>query len=307
MEEHKPVLVKEILEFLDVRRGKQSLSLRDKGYIDATVGGGGHLEVILQKGGEVLGIEQDPKALERAERRLSACSGVFRLVQGNFADIGKIAQGVGFDKVDGILFDLGFASFQVDDPKYGLSFQEEGPLDMRLDPNLGVTAADLVNGLPENELYKLFRETGEEKHSRAIANAIVRRRVIAPFKTTEELAELVEGLYQKTGNWKLATGNYRRLHPATKVFMALRIAVNSELDNLKEALPQAVELLKTGGKLLVISFHSGEDRIVKDFLNEARTRGILKVLTKKPVVPTVSEIEANPRARSAKLRVAERI
>ncbi len=288
MEEHKPVLVKEVLQFLAVEAGKR--------FIDATLGGGGHTEAILQNRGEVLGIEQDPKALERACKRLQACSGSYKLVQGNFADIGKIAQGTCFDKVDGILFDLGFASFQVDDPRYGLSFREEGPLDMRLDPNLGATAADLVNGLPENELYKLFKEAGEEKYARAIANAIVRRRTLAPFKTTRDLAGLVKEMVHLVSH----------IHPATKVFMALRIAVNSELENLKSALPQAVELLKGGGRLAVISFHSGEDRIVKDFLKEQAAGGILKILTKKPVVSTTDEVEANPRARSAKLRAAEK-
>lgn len=295
MEEHKPVLVKEVLEYLDVRRGKR--------YIDATVGGGGHTEAILQKGGAVLGIEQDPKALEHAERRLSACSGVFRLVQGNFADIRRIAQGAGFNKADGILFDLGFASFQVDDPKYGLSFAKEGPLDMRLDPNLGVTAADLVNGLPENELYELFKEIGEEKYARAMARAICRRRSVAPFKATRDLAGVVEEIVSKKERG-IRGIRRKKIYPATKVFMALRIAVNSELDNLKEALPQAVDLLKVGGKLAVISFHSGEDRIVKEFV---RTSRVLKELTKHPVRPTEQEIEENPRARSAKLRGAERI
>lgn len=296
MKEHKPVLVKEVIDFLDVRSGKR--------YIDATLGGGGHTEAILQKSGEVLGIEQDPKALERAERHLSACSGVFRLVQGNFADIERIAKGAGFDKVDGILFDLGFASFQVDDPKYGLSFQEEGPLDMRLDPNLGVTASDLVNSLVENELYKLFKEVGEEKHARAVALAVVSRRGVTPLKTTGDLARVVEEVV--SGERWIRGVRRKEIHPATRVFMALRIAVNSEPENLKSALPQAVDLLKVGGRLAIISFHSGEDRIVKNFMRAGVVDGMLRDITKHPIRPTEAEIQGNPRARSAKLRVAEK-
>lgn len=299
-------MVKEVLYFLDVRTGRR--------FIDATVGGGGHTEAILKLGAEVLGIDISPKALRLAEERIRQTCPVpkVRLVQGNFRDIRRIVQNAGFGRVDGILFDLGVASFELEDPSLGLSFMKVGPLDMRLSPELGVTAADLVNSLPENELAKLFYETGQEKLAGQIAHAIVSARTVAPFKTTGELAGLVEDVYRK--NVKRKTKNverfaYRvsRLHPATRVFMALRIAVNLELENLKAALPQALELLKPGGRLVVISFHSGEDRIVKQFFKDEEKKGAARLLTRKPVVPSKAEIEENPRSRSAKLRAIERI
>lgn len=293
MQEHKPVLVKEVLYFLDVGPGKR--------YIDATVGGGGHTEAILQKGGEVLGIDQDPRALELARRRLGkACpQGVYKLIQGNFSSLKEIASRQSWSNIYGVLFDLGFASFQVDSARYGLSFQKEGPLDMRLDPKLGVTARDLVNSLPENELSKLFKETAHEERARAIARAIARRRVKKPFAKTTELARLVEEVYGKR--------EMGDLHPATKTFLALRMAVNLELENLEKALPAAVDAMRSGGRLVVISFHSGEDRIVKNFIKARQREGGLKALTKKPVTPSELEVGQNPRARSAKLRAAEKI
>lgn len=289
MEEHKPVLLKEVLYFLDAKPGKR--------YIDATVGGGGHTEAILKRGGEVLGIDQDPRALEKARRHLAkACpQGVYKLVQGNFSSLAKIASEKNWSGVYGVLFDLGFASFQVDDPSYGLSFDKEGPLDMRLDPKLGVTAADLVNALGENELYKLFRETAQEKRARAIARAVVRARTVKPIRTTGELRKLVEEVYR----WER-----KDIHPATRVFMALRIAVNSEFENLEKGLSQARQLLHTQGRLVVISFHSGEDRIVKNFVRDSQRRGLLQTLSKKPVRPSETEISKNPRSRSARLRAA---
>ncbi|MBI2268273.1 MAG: 16S rRNA (cytosine(1402)-N(4))-methyltransferase RsmH [Candidatus Blackburnbacteria bacterium] len=310
MKEHKSVLLKEVIDFLDVRPGKK--------YIDATIGGGGHTEAILKAGGEVLGFDQDPDSLKLAYKRLSllqkqACPdryqtvpvpGVFKLVHSNFFRLREVVSRENFKPVHGALFDLGFASFQVDDPGRGLSFLKEGPLDMRLDPTLGVKAADLINGLSEKQIAQLFWEFGEERASRVIAQAIVKRRLEKHFETTVELAELV-------GNAKLKTGNERRetkgIHPATRVFMALRIVVNSEFENLRAALPQAVEILEEGGRLAVISFHSGEDRIVKNFIRNQAQRGFLKILTKKPVVASDEERGENPRARSAKLRVAEKI
>lgn len=312
MEEHKPVLLKEVLYFLDVKPGRR--------FIDATIGGSGHTEAILKQGGEVLGIDVDPYSLQVAqdylEKAAQACpppnSGIrsfkFHLVQGNFANLFEIASKEGFKKVDGILLDLGIASFQLLDPKKGLTFQKDAPLDMRLDPGLGVTAADLVNVLPEKELYELFKEQGQERYAREIAGSIVRQRSIEPFKTTGELKELVEGVYANkqslSSNKGVAQG---KIHPATKVFMALRIAVNLEFENLKKALPQALSLLKPGGRLVVISFHSGEDRIVKQFLKEEEKKGIMKVLTKKPVRPSFSEVQDNPRARSARMRVGQKV
>lgn len=295
MEQHKPVLVKEVLYFLDAGPGRR--------FIDATIGGSGHTEAILKLGGEVLGIDISPKALRLAEERIRrACPAPkARLVQGNFRDILQIAQNAGFGRADGILFDLGIASFELEDPSLGLSFTREGPLDMRLSPELGVKAADLVNGLTENELAKLFYEFGQEKLAGQIARAIVSRRAVAPFKTTGDLRQIAEEVYGRR------QGQRQKIHPATKIFMALRIAVNLEFENLKSALPQALELLKPGGKLAVISFHSGEDRIVKQFFREEEKKGAARILTRKPVVPSNLEIEKNPRARSAKLRAIEKV
>ena len=297
------MLLKEVLHFLDVGPGRR--------FIDSTAGGGGHTEAILERKAKVLGIDQDPAALEIVRKRLKVRlrtrprrdktrPNVFRvkLVQKNFTHLQEVASKEGFQKINGVLFDLGFASFQLDSG-HGLSFSREEPLDMRLDPTLGVTASDLVNSLPEHELTKLFFEFGQEKQARAIARNIVRTRSLKPVETTTELASLVEEVYKRH------PGN--RIHPATRVFMALRMAVNTELENLEQALPQAVEVLKKGGRLVVISFHSGEDRIVKEFMRKAEKEGLLKILTKKPVMPKEEEIEGNPRARSAKLRAAEKI
>lgn len=285
---HQSVLLKEALEFLNIKKGGR--------YIDATIGGGGHAEAILKAGGEVLGIDTDPNALAVAQRRLSACPGVFALARGNFAQLSVIASKEDFDKVDGILFDLGIASFQLDDPAYGLSFSKEGPLDMRLDPSLGVTAEDLVNGLSEKQLHELFSKVTKRINTRRVANAIVRARSVERITTTRQLAQIIEK----------GVGRRGKTHPATTIFMALRMAVNLELENLEQGLAQAVELLNKKGRLVVISFHSGEDAIIKGFLKEKQQSGELRVLTKKAVVPKIEEREANPRSRSAKLRAAER-
>lgn len=283
-------MLTEVLYFLDVSPGKR--------FIDATLGLGGHAEAILKAGGEVLGIDQDPKSLEIARRRLSACPGVFKSVQANFSHIGEIASKEDWSNVHGILFDLGFSSFQIEDPGYGLSFTRPGPLDMRLDPGLGVTAGDLVNSLPESELERLFIEVGQEKRARPIARAIVRKRTVAPIKTTTELAGLIE---------EVSVSHAQGIHPATKVFMALRVAVNSELRNLEEALLQVPDLLRKSGRLVIINFHSGEDRIVKTMIREKEKMGIFKNLTAKPVRPSEEEVRENPRSRSGKLRAAEKI
>ena len=290
MDKHIPVMLDEVKRFLQVKN--------DQKYIDATVGAGGYTEAILIQGGEVLGIDQDPKSLEIAQKRLNACPGVFKLIRGNFSNLTKIASENGFSQVSGIVFDLGFASFQVDEATYGLSFQRVGPLDMRLDPDLAVNAADLINALSKSQLTELFFKYGEEPKAKAIAQAIVKSRQVAPIKTTTQLVEIIQGIY---GNRKT------KINPATKVFQALRIAVNSELDNLNLVLPQALTLLNKGGRLVIVSFHSGEDRIVKNYFKEQEELGKIKVITEKPIGPTVIEIENNPRARSAKLRVIEKI
>ena len=288
MNEHKSVLLEESLHFLDIKPGGR--------YIDATVGAGGHTTKILEEGGEVLGLDQDPTSLDLAERRLHACPGKYRLVLANFGKLDAVARETSWDQPDGILFDLGFASFQIDNPERGLSFLREGPLDMRLDPDLGVTAADLVNSIHEKATTQQFQEYGQEPRARLVARRIVEERGTKPFTTTTDLADLVKRL----------TCNVSRIHPATRVFQALRIAVNMELENLEEALPKAFELIKSGGRIVVITFHSGEDRIVKHFFERKEKEGEAKRLTKKPVVPSVEEVKNNPRSRSAKLRVLEK-
>jgi len=294
---HEPVLLKEVTKYLKVKRGEK--------YIDATLGGGGHTAAFLKLGGNILAIDCDPEAIKAARLYLaSACPPgkhfFWRLVSGNFKDLYQLAKKEKFLNVSGIFLDLGVSSYQLEKGERGFSFNWEGPLDMRMDPNLKVTAADLVNGLNKGELNELFAKLGQEHYSRRLAEAICRARKLKPIKTTEELVEII--------NKSLPAKVKKRskLHPATRVFLALRIAVNDELNNLKKVLPQALELLKPKGRLAVISFHSGEDRIVKRFLKTAAEHGDLLIITDKPVRPTAEEIEKNPRSRSAKLRVGEK-
>lgn len=293
---HTPALLKETIEGLNVRPGRQ--------YIDATLGGGGHCIEIIRHGGNVLGIDCDPEAIdyvrESIKYQVLSIKNNSKLVRGNFAHLKEIAQNQGFTKVAGILFDLGVSSHQLEVPERGFSFNTDAPLDMRMDPSLRVTAANLINGLNEGELYELFIKYSEEYDSRAIARAVVRARTLKPIKTCNELADIIIR----------ARGGRRekdRTHPATRVFQALRIAVNDELNNLKEALPQAVDLLESGGRLVILSFHSLEDRIVKNFFKEQAEKGFLNILTSKPIRPKEQEIKINPRSRSAKLRMAEKL
>lgn len=290
---HTPVLLQEAINGLQIQAGKN--------YIDATVGGGGHTFEIVKRGGMVLGIDVDEEAIEyvklEARSKQSLRSDELKklevknliLVPGNFRDIGEIAREHGFTQVAGILFDLGLSSHLLTTKERGFSFQEEGPLDMRMDKNLSVTAANLVNGLYEHELVYIFEKFGQERMARRIAHAICRAREIKPLETTGELVKIVEKAKKRRG----------RIHPATQIFQALRIAVNDELGSLEKALPQAVELLESGGRMVVISFHSLEDRIVKRFFRE-------HTLTKKPITPSEEEIARNPRASSAKLRIYEK-
>ncbi len=285
--------------------------------IDGTLGAGGHSEAWLEAtapGGRVLGLDRDPAALAAARERLARFGGRVHLVHASFDEMGRIAPEQGFAEVDAVLLDLGFSSLQIGDPARGFAFQHEGPLDMRYDPHQPTTAADLVNRLGEHELADLLNRYGEERHARRIARAIVEAR---PIMTTRTLAEVVARAAPPPRN-----RGGRHIHPATRTFQALRIAVNDELGALERALPQAVERLKRGGRLAVISFHSLEDRMVKRFLRrESRDclcpprqpvctcghRATLREITRKPVTATQAEIEANPRARSAKLRLAERV
>jgi len=290
MKFHQPVLLKEVVQFLNIKKGKK--------YLDATVGGGGHTKAILKAGGHVLSIDCDPAAVEQSKRHLKrACPNAFyKIVLANFSKLKEIAVEKGFGQVQGILFDLGVSSHQLETAERGFSFQREAPLDMRMDPNLAVTAADLLNVLSKKQLYELFTQFVQERRSRAIANALVLARDLKPIKTTKQLSDLVVKIYD--GRTKI-----RGIHSATRVFLALRMAVNSELANLEQALSQAVDLLFPAGRLLVISFHQTEDKLVKEFFkNEKR----LKILTKKPIQSSREEIRENRRARSARLRVAER-
>lgn len=291
---HEPVLLEETLAFLKVKRGER--------YIDATVGGGGHARKILEKGGILLGIDFDPEAIDFTRKCLvSACppsTFLWSLAQGNFAKIVEIARKEGFEKVEGIIFDLGVSSWQVDSLERGFSFRSKTALDMRMNPDLQVSAKDLINGLTKGELKELFFKLAEEGNPTRIVNEICESRKIKPIETGEELAKIIARAYRSRRKEKI--------HPATRFFQALRIAVNDELNNLRQALPEAVSLLRKGGRLVVISFHGLEDRIVKDFFKSEEGEG-LKTLTFKPVIPSWEEVERNPRSRSAKLRAAEKI
>lgn len=297
---HTPVLLHEVIEGLNIKPGKR--------YIDATLGGGGHALEIIKRGGKVLGIDADQEAIKYVESRIRNQESGIRigedliLVLGNFKDIGGIARKYGFVKVAGILFDLGVSLHQLTTAERGFSFLQDGPLDMRMgsSPPAGgsglpsATAADLVNGLYEHELTYLFQRYGEEQLARKLAHAICSARKVERIETTGELVRIVEKVKPRMIG----------IHPATKIFQALRIAVNDELGSLERALPQAVKLLEPGGRLAVISFHSLEDRIVKDFFKQSKE---MFMITKKPIVPSEEERYKNPRARSAKLRIYEKV
>lgn len=305
--EHIPVLLDETLYWLNPRPGGV--------YVDATVGGGGHAEAVLERigpGGRLIGIDRDEAACEAATRRLARFGEAVVIVRENYAAINEVLRRLGLHRVDGVLFDLGASALQFADPARGFSFQVAGPLDMRMDRRQPVTAADLVNRLSERELADLIWRYGEERRSRRIARAIVGSR---PIHTTEELADLVARSIPRRA-WP------RGIHPATRTFQALRIAVNDELLNLEKTLPDAAEALREAGRLCAITFHSLEDRTIKHtFLRLSRgctcspgtsacTCGgqrWLRVLTRRPVTPAPAELARNPRARSAKLRAAERI
>lgn len=302
---HKPVLLKEAIDALQIQPGKN--------YVDCTLGSGGHAAAILEKSqpyGRLLGIDTDPEAVRIAQTRLSQYAESTIIINANFANLEAICKENDFLPVNGILFDLGISSLQLEEPERGFSFQREGPLDMRFSPSQELTAADILSILPEDKLAMLIYDYGEERHSRQIAKYIVSHR---PINNTLELANIVEH----------AIGGKRgKIHPATRTFMALRIAVNRELDNLAMALKQALNCLDHQGRLVIISYHSLEDRLVKQFMKQ-ETKGCLcppetlkcecghvpslKVVSKKVITPSRSEIESNPRSRSAKLRVAERI
>ena len=279
---HQPVMLSEALDLLNVQPGGV--------YVDATFGGGGHTQGIVERGGQVLALDQDPDAHKRAER----LGGVaIRFVRDNFRNLEAVLASQGLPSVNGILADLGVSSFHFDDPTRGFSYQHEGPLDMRM-AGEGLTAADVVNELAEEELAGIIWRYGEERQSRRIARAIARAREEEPITTTAQLAEIV----------RRAVGHRRGGHPARKTFQALRIYVNDELGALEDLLEASGRVLAPGGRLVVISFHSLEDRIVKHFLRDDPR---FRVLTKKPLTASAAERERNPRSRSAKLRAGERI
>lgn len=302
---HKPVLYQEVLQYLDPKPGRK--------YIDGTVGAGGHAAGILQASspdGLLLGLDVDPHALTLASDHLRSYDNRAMLQRSSYTEMKTRCQELGWNQVNGILLDLGASSMQFDNPERGFSFLAEAPLDMRFSPDAEVTAAELVNELPERDLADLIYQYGEERHSRRIAREIVGAR---PVRTTTQLAELVA---------KAKPRKRHGIHPATQTFQALRIAVNRELESIEQVLPAAVELLADGGRLVVISFHSLEDRIVKRYFQQESRDCIcppsqpictcghtaqISVLTKKPVSATESEVRDNPRSRSAKLRAAERI
>ena len=302
---HQPVLYKEIIHALQPHAGGR--------YVDGTLGAGGHARGIMEVSapdGQLLGLDVDPQALALARKNLAPYEQRIHLAQASYTSLSVQLAQLQWDAVDGILLDLGASSMQFDAPERGFSFLQDAPLDMRFGPHISQTAADLVNESSERELADLIYQYGEERDSRKIARAIVRAR---PLHTTRELVAAIESVSPRRRD---------RIHPATRTFQALRIAVNEELASIEEVLPQALVALKVGGRLAVISFHSLEDRIVKDYFREqskdlvnppyekiyeVERKASIKLVSKKPITPSEEEIKANPRARSAKLRVVEKI
>jgi 16S rRNA (cytosine1402-N4)-methyltransferase len=289
---HTPVLSDEVDSFLRVRSGGK--------YIDGTIGGGGHAARILKSSGKVLGIDWDLTSILHLKKKFESeiSEGKLMLVHGNLKDMGKYAKKTGFENVDGILLDLGVSSYQLDKSGRGFSFRRNEPLDMRMTNGLGedteLTAHEIINKWSEEELYEIFSKYGEEIRAREVASEIVSSR---PIETTEELAQIISKV--------IRTGEAR--HPATKIFQALRIAVNSEIENLQKGLDEGFKLLNKGARFEVISFHSLEDRTVKLYFLKLERGGLARILTKKPVIATEEEIRQNRRSRSAKLRVIEKI
>jgi len=302
-DDHQPVMVEEVLHFLAPAPGGT--------YVDATVGAGGHAEAILRAVGgrcTLIGVDRDPKAISRATYNLRSYAGSVRLVRTNFADLEWILSSADVERVDGILLDLGMSSMQLDDTVRGFAFRSDGPLDMRMDPDQKLTAADIVNTYSEDDLERVIRTYSDEAHAGALARAIVRARRRAPFRTTAQLAEVLVDAYPSRS---------RRQHPARRTFQALRVAVNDELGALASALRVAPDVLAPGGRIVVISYHSLEDRLVKETfarlsgraealpgLGRTKESGPLRVLTRNAIVPSAAEVARNARASSARLRAA---
>ncbi|MDA2914003.1 16S rRNA (cytosine(1402)-N(4))-methyltransferase RsmH [Acidobacteriia bacterium AH_259_A11_L15] len=283
-------MVEEVLRFLAVKP--------EGVYVDATVGTGGHAAAILERltTGRLIGVDKDPMALEFAQERLKPYQRDLQLVRSSYAQLPQVLEPVGPGPVDGLLADLGVSSLQLDAPERGFSFRRAGPLDMRMDPASPVTAADIVNRARESELAELLDRYGEERHAKKIARQIVGSR---PVRDTLHLAQVVTGIRKPKGRQKL--------HPATRTFLALRIAVNREQEELEQFLLRVPVYLKLGGRVVILSYHSLEDRLVKHLFRQHAAAHELQLLTKKVVRPTPGEVRANPRVRSARLRAAERI
>ena len=288
---HDPVLMQQVLDALAPAEGKT--------IIDCTVGRAGHsLEIAKRLGkiGRLIALDADPRNLEFAKTRLATVPCEVRLFHANFAELPDVLSDLDLAYVDGILADLGVSTNQLFDPAYGMSFAQEMPLDMRIDPRLRRSAADLVNSLPEEQLANVLYDLAQERYSRRIARNIAQQRRLSPITTTERLAEVVRSAIGRSNE---------KIDPATRTFLALRMAVNQEMKNLEALLKRAPGFLKTGGRLAVISFQSTEDRLVKQAFRQAEQIGVVNVLTKKPITPAEEEIAANPRSRSAKMRVVE--
>ena len=293
---HEPILLRQTLEGLNLRPGIK--------IADCTTGRAGHSLAVAQRiapDGLLLCLDADPRNLEFARQRLANAPCHVRFFHANFAELQDVLQVAGVERLDGILADLGLSTNQLFDQQYGLSFAQPMPLDMRIDPRTRQTAANLVNESSERDLANVLYNFAQERYSRRIARKIVEARQISPITTTDRLAELVRSAIPSRG------GAPAKIDPATKTFMALRIAVNQEVENLSALLEQAPKLLNPGGRLAVISFHSTEDRMVKQAFRSAEQAGLLRVLTKKPLTPADAELAQNPRSRSAKLRVGEKM
>lgn len=304
MDAHTPVLYREVLDLLQPRSGGR--------YVDGTLGAGGHAAGILEASapsGRVLGLDRDPEAIAYVRQKLARFGQRLLCVKASFADMGRVAPAHGFKRVQGVLLDLGLSSRQLEDGRRGFSFMRDGPLDMRFDPTGGETAAELLNNRSEAELADIFWRYGEEKHSRRVARAIVEHR---PLHSTTQLAEIIAAAMPRRG----------RIHPATKVFQSLRIAVNRELEALETGASAAISLLEPGGRIAIISFHSLEDRFVKQWFRRlsrdcvcppqqpvctCTAQASLRLVTRKAIQASMEEIDRNPRSRSARLRVAEKV
>jgi len=294
---HIPVMLGEVIDYLKLAPGQI--------IVDATLGTGGHAQEILKRitpAGRLIGIDRDMDSLDICRQRLSEFKDSFELVHANFVDLDQVLQKLGIEKIDGIIFDLGISTYQLKNAERGFSFQEEGPLDMRLDKSSYISAYDLVNSLNENEISHMLWNFGQERWHSRIARLLVQERKNQPISTTKQLADLVIRAipykYRKS---------YYRIHPATRTFQAVRIAVNRELEILESAIKKAIAILKKQARICVISFHSLEDRVIKHTFRALKSQGLIEIITAKPLTPSQGEIQANPSSRSSKFRVAQRI